>query len=113
MSRSIDVRTEVRRLASSKPLHAAAGVGVIASQTLRELPARIARLRGEAPVASLPSRATEYMSLARARAVDGYDKLALRGQQALSARNGSQRARSGGKSTPAAKPAASTRAKSK
>ena len=39
MYRTIDdVRTEVRKLASSKPLYAAAGAGVVASQRLRELP---------------------------------------------------------------------------
>lgn len=84
-----DVRTEVRKLVDSKAVHAAAGVGVIASETLRELPNRIARLRDEATVAALPARATEYVMVARAKAVEGYDKLALRGQQALSARNGS------------------------
>ena len=43
MNRStIDVKTEVRKLASSKPVHAAAGAGVLASAALRELPARIA-----------------------------------------------------------------------
>jgi hypothetical protein len=34
-------------------------------------------------VTSLPSRATGYVQTARARAVDGYDKLADRGKRAL------------------------------
>ena len=39
MNRTIDVRTEMRKLADSKPVHAAAGAGVLASETLRELTA--------------------------------------------------------------------------
>jgi hypothetical protein len=48
MNRAIDVetvRTEMRKLTSRKPLHAAAGAGVLASEALRELPGRIARWR--------------------------------------------------------------------
>lgn len=90
-----DVRTEMRKLADSKPVHAAAGVGVLATETLRELPARLAKWRDEATVTSLSTRATEYVTTARARAVGEYDKararamgeydkLAKRGQRALS-----------------------------
>lgn len=83
MNRSIDVRHEVSKLTSSKPVCAAAGAGMLASQTLRALPARIARWRSEAVVSSLPGRATDYMHTARSKAVDGYDQLADRGKRAL------------------------------
>ena len=40
MNRStLDVKTEVRKLAGTKPVQAAAGAGVLASEALRELPA--------------------------------------------------------------------------
>lgn len=93
MNRSIDVRTEVRKLASSKPVYAAAGAGLWASQALREalaspawreLPARLARWSSEANVAALPARAGEYVHTARTRAVHSYDELADRGMKALS-----------------------------
>jgi hypothetical protein len=84
MSRAIDVKTEVRKLASRKPLHAAAGAGVLASEALRELSGRIARLRSEASVTSLPSRASEVVTIARAKAARGYDHLAVRGERVLS-----------------------------
>jgi hypothetical protein len=92
MNRSIDVRTEVRKLANSKPVYAAAGAGLLASQTvrevlaspaLRELPTRLAKWRSEASVATLPSRASEYVQTARAKAVHGYERLADRGMKAL------------------------------
>jgi hypothetical protein len=83
MNRSIDVRHEVGKLTSSKPVCAATGAGMLASQTLRALPGRIARWRNETTVSSLPGRATDYMHTARAKAVDGYDKLADRGKRAL------------------------------
>jgi hypothetical protein len=92
MNRSIDVRTEVRKLANSKPVYAAAGAGLLASQTvrevlaspaLRELPARLAKWRSEASVATLPARASQYMQTARARAAHGYEQLADRGMKAL------------------------------
>jgi regulator of protease activity HflC (stomatin/prohibitin superfamily) len=73
-----DVRTEMRKLADSKPVHAAAGVGVLATETLRELPARIAKWRDEATVTSLSTRATEYVTHARARAEAEYDKARTR-----------------------------------
>jgi hypothetical protein len=40
MNRGIAMRTEVRKLTSTKPVQAAAGAGVLASTALRELPAR-------------------------------------------------------------------------
>jgi hypothetical protein len=100
---NIDVPTEVRKIASSKPVHAAAGAGVLATQTLRELPGRIVRgidgtvtslpgtvlslpgtvLSLPGTVLSLPGRATSYVQSARDKAVDGYDMLAARGRKAL------------------------------
>ena len=72
---SIDVRTEVRKITSSKPVHAAAGAGALATQTLRELPGRL--VRGiDGTVTAWPSRANEYVQNARAKAADQYDKLA-------------------------------------
>ena len=80
---TIDVKTEVRKLASSKPVHAAAGAGVLASAALRELPARIARWRSDGSLAALPGLATEYMTTARTKAVQEYDKLAMHGARVL------------------------------
>jgi hypothetical protein len=87
MNRAIDVRTEMRRITSSKPLHAAAGAGVLASTALRELPSRIARLRPEVAVTTLPGRATSYVTTARARAVRSYDNLATHGQRVLNGKS--------------------------
>ncbi len=84
MNRStLDVKTEVRKLASSKPVHAAAGAGVLASAALRELPARIARWRSDGSLAALPGLATEYMTTARTKAVQEYDRLAQHGARVL------------------------------
>ena len=94
MSRNIDVKTEVRKLTGSKPVQAVAGAGVLASQTLKDLPGLLVRWRTENPVSSLPtratgyaqkaqSRATGYAQKARAMATDGYDQLAARGKQAM------------------------------
>ena len=123
---SIDVKTEVRKIANSKPVHAAAGAGVLATQALRELPGRLVRTidgtvnslpsratetvaslpsratstvnslpakatetvtslpgRATSTVTSLPARATGYVQTARAKAADGYDKLADHGKRAL------------------------------
>lgn len=77
----------MHKIVSSKPVHAAAGAGVLASQTLRELPARLAKWRGEAGVASLPARASGYVMSARARAAEGYGWLADRGKRALDGRS--------------------------
>jgi len=84
MNRStIDVKTEVRKLASTKPVHAAAGAGVLATEALRELPARIARWRSDGSLSALPGLATEYMTTARTKAVQEYDKLAMHGARVL------------------------------
>jgi len=80
---TIDVRTEVRKLASSKPVHAAAGAGVLASAALRELPAKIARWRSDGSLAALPGLASEYVTTARTKAVQEYDRLATRGAKVL------------------------------
>jgi hypothetical protein len=81
-----DVRTEVRKITSSKPVHAAAGAGVLATQTLRELPGRL--VRGiDGTVMSWPARATEYVQTARAKAAGQYDLLADRGKQALAGKD--------------------------
>jgi len=90
MNRTIDVRTEMRKLADSKPVHAAAGVGVVASETLRELTAWLAKWRDEASVNTLSTRASGYVSTARTRASAEYDKLAKRGQKALNGRSTGQ-----------------------
>jgi hypothetical protein len=95
MVRNIDdVKAELRKLASSKPVHAAAGAGVLASQTLRELPWRLVQwtkdnppesLRGRANgyVQTAQSRANGYVQTARTKANGGYDKLAEHGKKAL------------------------------
>jgi hypothetical protein len=87
MSRTIDVRAEMRKLAASKPVHAAAGAGVLASETLRGLTAWLTKWRNENSVSSLPSQAGGYVTSARARAATEYDKLAKRGQKALNGRS--------------------------
>jgi hypothetical protein len=87
MNRTMDVRTEMRKLADSKPVHAAAGVGVLASETLRELTAWLTKMRNEASVGTLSSRASGYVSSTRTRASDEYDKLAKRGEKALNGRS--------------------------
>ena len=61
MNRTIDVRTEMRKLADSKPVHAAAGVGLLASETLRELTAWLTKMRNEASAGTLSSRASGYV----------------------------------------------------
>jgi hypothetical protein len=86
MNRAIDVRTEMHKLTGSKPLHAAAGAGVLAAEALRELPGRLARWRPEAAVTSLPALATEVVTTARTKAARGYDHLAVRGERALAGR---------------------------
>jgi hypothetical protein len=84
---TIDVKTEVRKLASEpslrQPALAAAGAGVLASAALRELPARIARWRSDGSLAALPGLATEYMTTARTKAVQEYDRLAMHGARVL------------------------------
>jgi hypothetical protein len=83
---SIDVRTEVRKIANSKPVHAAAGAGALATQTIRDLPGRLARSI-DGTVTSWPARANEYVQTARTRAANQYDMLADRGKQVLGSRN--------------------------
>jgi hypothetical protein len=99
MSPTIDVRTEVRKLADHKPVQAAAGAGVFATEALRELPGRVARWRAEASVSTLSARATDVVHTARARAAAGYDKLAQRGKRALSEETPDGRGALNGKST--------------
>ena len=79
---SIDVRTEVRKIANSKPVHAAAGAGALATQTIRDLPGRLARSI-DGTMTSWPARANEYVQTARAKAANQYDMLADRGKQVL------------------------------
>ena len=74
MNRTDAVKTEVRKLTSSKPVHAAAGAGALASAALRELPARISRWSSD-----MPGHLTE----ARTRASREYDKLAVHGERVL------------------------------
>jgi hypothetical protein len=93
MYRAIDVKTELRKIAGSKPLYAAAGAGALASQALRDLPGRLVRWGTDRPVTSLPARATGYVQAARAKAAGGYDLLADRGKQALSGSGAARRGR--------------------
>src|SRR5260370_19678578 len=90
---SIDVKTEVRKIANSKPVHAAAGAGVLVTRARRERPGRLVRTidgtvntlpaRATETVTSLPGRATGYVQTAKAKAADGYDTLAGHGKRAL------------------------------
>jgi len=80
------MRTEFRRIAESKPVHAAAGAGVIATEALRELPGRLAKWRTEYGVATLEKRASGYVTVVRTRAAHSYDQLALRGKKVLNAK---------------------------
>ena len=86
MSPVTDVRTEIRRIADSKPVHAAAGAGVVATEALRELPGRLAKWRSEYGVGTLDKRVTGYVTEIRTRAAHGYDQLALRGKKVMAAR---------------------------
>src|SRR5215472_10175559 len=84
MVRNIDdVRAELRKLTGSKPVHAAAGAGVLASQTLKGLPSRLVQWTRDNPPNSLPGRANGYVKQARTRAAGGYDRLAEHGKKAL------------------------------
>ena len=70
MVRNIDdVKTELRKLTNSKPVHAVAGAGVLASQALKELPWRLVQWTRENPPDSLPGRATEAAQAAQSRAI--------------------------------------------
>ena len=106
MARTIDdVMAEMRKLTNSKPVHALAGVGVLATRTLKDLPWRLVRWTRDNPPNSLPgratgavqsaqtratgavqsaqTRATGYVQTARAKASDSYDTLAAHGKEAL------------------------------
>ena len=74
MNRTDAVKTEVRKLAESKPVHAAAGAGALTAAALRELPARISRWSSEMP---------GHVATARTKAVKEYDKLAVHGERVL------------------------------
>ena len=80
----------MRKLAASKPVHAAAGAGVLATETLRELTTRLTKLRSETSMGSLSSRANGYVTTVRTRASAEYDKLAKRGQKALNGHGASR-----------------------
>ena len=105
MPRNIDVLAEMRKLTNSKPVHAVAGAGVLATRTLRDLPWRLVQWTRDNPPNSLPgrangavqsaqarangavqsaqARATGYVQTARAKASDSYDTLAAHGKEAL------------------------------
>jgi vacuolar-type H+-ATPase subunit H len=69
MVRNIDdVKTELRKLTSSKPVHAVTGAGVLASQTLKDLPSRLVQWTRDNPPKSLPGRANGYVRTARTNA---------------------------------------------
>jgi vacuolar-type H+-ATPase subunit H len=72
MVRNIDdVKAELRKITDSKPVHAAAGAGVLASRTLLELPWRLVQWTRDNPPESLPGRANEYVQTARTN-MNGY-----------------------------------------
>ena len=69
MPRNIDeVMAEMRKFADRKPVHAVAGVGVLASRTLKELPWRLVQWTRSNPPNSLPGRATGAVQTAQSRA---------------------------------------------
>jgi hypothetical protein len=69
MPRNIDdVMAEMRKFADRKPVHAVAGVGVLASRTLKELPWRLVQWTRDNPPNSLPGRATGAVQTAQSRA---------------------------------------------
>jgi hypothetical protein len=69
MARTIDdVMAEMRKLTNSKPVHALAGVGVLATRTLKDLPWRLVRWTRDNPPNSLPGRATGAVQSAQTRA---------------------------------------------
>jgi hypothetical protein len=97
-------------------VHAVAGAGVLASQTLKELPWRLVQWTKDNPPESLPGRANGYVQTAqsrangyvqtarnnangyvqtaRTRASGGYDKLAEHGKKAINGPSGSAQSRS-------------------
>ena len=110
------VKTELRKLTNNKPVHAVAGVGVLASQTLKDLPWRLVQWTRENPPDSLPGRAngyvqqartnangyvqqarnnaSGYVQTARTRAAGGYDRLAEHGKKALNGQTDGTRSQS-------------------
>jgi hypothetical protein len=68
MQRNIDVLAEMRKFADHKPVHAVAGIGVLASRTLRELPWRLVHWTRDNPPNSLPGRATGAVQTAQSHA---------------------------------------------
>ena len=117
MARTIDdVMAEMRKLTNSKPVHAVAGAGVLASQALKELPWRLVQWTRENPPDSLPGRANGYVQqartnangyvqqarnnangyvqTARTRAAGGYDRLAEHGKKALNGQTDGTRSQS-------------------
>jgi hypothetical protein len=68
MNRNIDVMAEMRKLGESKPVHAVAGAGVLASQVLREFPSRLVQWTRDNPPHSLPARANDAVQATQARA---------------------------------------------
>ena len=116
MPRNIDVMAEMRKFADRKPVHAVAGVGVLASRTLKELPWWLVQWTRENPPNSLPgrangivqtaqsrangavqtaqSRANGAVQTARAKASDGYDTLAAHGKKAMNGESGTTQGKS-------------------
>src|SRR5215468_6440556 len=66
-----DVKNDLRKLTGSKPVHAVAGAGVLASRTLKDLPWRLVQWTRDNPPESLPGRANGYVQQARTNA-NGY-----------------------------------------
>ena len=100
-----DVKAELRKLTSSKPVHALAGAGALASQALKELPWRLVQWTRDNPPDSLPGRANGYVrtartnangyvQTARTRAAGGYDRLAEHGKKALNGQTDGTRSQS-------------------
>jgi vacuolar-type H+-ATPase subunit H len=83
MYRNIDVMTEMRKLTDSKPVHAVAGAGVLASQALRDLPARLVQWTRENPPHALPARTHGYVQTAQARANDAVQTAQARANDAV------------------------------
>jgi hypothetical protein len=72
MVRNIDdVKAELRKITDSKPVHAVAGAGALASRTLLDLPWRLVQWTRDNPPESLPGRANGYVHTARTN-MNGY-----------------------------------------
>jgi hypothetical protein len=83
MYRNIDVMAEMRKFGESKPVHAVAGAGVLASQMLRELPWRLVQWTRDNPPHSLPARANEAVQTAQARANEAVQTAQARANEAV------------------------------